>query len=138
MSSLHNVREFRWPKKLSILVENCLEMGATSVAQWIKKNQKDNPAAFVELDVETQAILKTVSSKYPDWTSKGRNQADPFVVAMAKAKGWMVVTGEHPSSSLALARPRKQHKLKIPNVCDEFTVEWIGIPDFIKEENWSF
>lgn len=109
-----------------------------TVAQWIKKNQKDNPAAFVEIDVETQAILKTVSSKYPDWTSKGRNHADPFVVAMTKAKGWMVVTGEHPSSSLALAKPRKQHKLKIPNVCDEFTVDWIGIPDFIKEENWSF
>jgi hypothetical protein len=59
-------------------------------------------------------------------------------VATAKAKGWTVVTGEHPSITLPLAKPKKEHKLKIPNVCEEFQVDWMAIPDFIKGENWSF
>lgn len=109
-----------------------------AVGQWVKKHQKDHPSAFVDLDSATQTSLRAISGKYPDWTAKGRNQADPIVVATAQANCWTVVTGEHPSVTLPLAKPKKQHKMKIPNVCDEFNVEWIGIPDLIKNEGWSF
>ena len=69
---------------------------------------------------------------------QGKKRSGPIVVASAQAKGWTVVTGEHPSITLPLAKPKKQHKMKIPNVCEEFGVPWIAIPDFIKDEGWSF
>jgi hypothetical protein len=109
-----------------------------SVAKWVNKIKIKHPEAFVDLDKKTQEVLKNISTKYPNWTAKGRNRADPFVVATAIAQGWTVVTGEHPSQSLPISQPQKQHKLKIPNICDEFSVDWIGIPDLIKEEKWSF
>ncbi len=49
-----------------------------------------------------------------------------------------MVTGEHPSVNQPTANPTNQRKLKIPNVCKEVQVEWMGIPDMVKEEQWTF
>ncbi|MGQ0656804.1 MAG: DUF4411 family protein [Chromatiales bacterium] len=124
--------------KIPTLVAREATKKTHTVAQWVKRNMQDHPEAFVEPDHDIQAALRQISNTFPGWTAKGRNQADPFVVATAMAKGWSVVTGEHPSSKLPFANPAKQHKLRIPNVCQQFNVDWIGIPDLIKEEKWTF
>lgn len=124
--------------KVPVLVAQEATKKTHTVAQWVNKIKKLHPEVFIDPDIRTQEALKEISSKYPDWTAKGRNRADPFVVATAMTQGWTVVTGEHPSLSLPISQPKTQHKLKIPNICDDFSVDWIGIPDLIKEENWSF
>ena len=123
--------------KVPVIVAKEAKKKTDAIAHWVKKHQKDNPAAFIELDGSIQISLRAISGKYPLWTARGRNQADPIVVASAHALGWTVVTGEHPSLTVPLVKPKKQHKMKIPNVCDEFKVGWIGIPDLIKNEGWS-
>jgi len=109
-----------------------------SVAIWVKEKRSSDPEVFVDLDDEIQDELRLVTATYPEWTAKGRNRADPFVVATAKAKGLVVVTGETPSTSSPLAVPTSQRKLKIPTVCDHFGVNWMVIPDLIKQEGWTF
>lgn len=108
------------------------------VAKWVQQIKKDAPHVVVDADAAVQLVVAAIARQYPDWTAKGRNQADPFVVATAKAKGLVVVTGEHPSKSLTVASPTRQHKLKIPNICDEQGVSWLGVPDMIKAEGWRF
>jgi hypothetical protein len=124
--------------KIPVIVAKEATKKTDSIARWVKKHQKDNPSAFVDLDGTIQTSLRAISGKYPLWTARGRNQADPIVVASAHALSLIVVTGEHPSIMVPLVKPNKQHKMKIPNVCDEFKVRWIGIPDLIKHEGWSF
>ncbi len=60
---------------------------------------------------------------------KGRNRADPFVVAVAVMKKAVVVTGETHGTA---DRP------KIPYVCQQLGIECIGFLDLIKLEGWKF
>lgn len=61
---------------------------------------------------------------------KGRNRADPFVIAVAKIRGAIVVTGE--GSDGTDSRP------KIPFVCNHLGIECIRLLDVIRLEGWSF
>lgn len=61
---------------------------------------------------------------------KGRNRADPFVIAVAKVRGAVVVTGEG-SDGTAL-RP------KIPYVCDDLGIQCVRFLDIVKLEGWKF
>jgi hypothetical protein len=61
---------------------------------------------------------------------KGRNRADPFVVAVASLSGATVVTGE--GSDGTADRP------KIPYVCAQLGVPSIRLTDLIRLEGWIF
>jgi hypothetical protein len=61
---------------------------------------------------------------------KGRNRADPFVIAVASLRGAIVVTGE--GSDGTASRP------KIPYVCQEMGIECVRLLDVIRFEGWSF
>ena len=55
--------------------------------------------------------------------------ADPFVIARAKClENGCVVTSE-------VYRP---HLAKIPNVCEHFKIECIGLEEFMEREDWKF
>ncbi len=59
---------------------------------------------------------------------KGRNRADPFVVAVARIKGATAVTGEGDDGN-------EKHP-KIPYVCSKISVPCIRFTDLIKNEEW--
>jgi hypothetical protein len=61
---------------------------------------------------------------------KGRNRADPFVIAVAKLRGCTVVTGE--GSNGTADRP------KIPYVCGLMGIECVRFLDVIRIERWQF
>lgn len=61
---------------------------------------------------------------------KGRNRADPFVVAVAQMRGAIVVTGE--GSDGTESRP------KIPYICGQLSVQCVRFLDVIRMEGWSF
>ena len=60
---------------------------------------------------------------------KGRNGADPFVIALAVARDGVVVTEEYKGS---LAKP------KIPSVCEALGVRCLTTVEFIQEQGWTF
>lgn len=61
---------------------------------------------------------------------KGRNRADPFVIAVAKLSQAVVVTGE--GSDGTDVRP------KIPYVCQRLGIECVRLIDLIRLEGWRF
>ncbi|WP_237107248.1 DUF4411 family protein [Nonomuraea sp. MG754425] len=77
---------------------------------------------------ETQVIL----GNHPLLTKsmKNKNRADPFVIALAKLKGAIVVTGE--GSDGTATRP------KIPYICDLLNIRCVKLLDIIKMEHWRF
>ena len=59
---------------------------------------------------------------------KGGLNADPFVVAKARANGGRVVTLEGAPPNAA----------KIPNICAHFGVQCLNLEEFMEEEGWEF
>ncbi len=59
---------------------------------------------------------------------RGRNRADPFVIAVARLRGATVVTGEGADGTAA--RP------KIPYVCTQLGVPCVRVLDVIQQEGW--
>ena len=98
------------------------------VSQWAKA-QKD---LFAPLDAPLQRQTRAVLDAHPRLTGrgKGRNAADPFVIALAQlARDGVVVTEE---TSKSIENP------KIPDVCDALGIRCIGLITFVREQNWTF
>jgi hypothetical protein len=63
-------------------------------------------------------------------TLRGRNRADPFVVALGRLKHATVVTGEGDDGN-------ERHP-KIPFVCDRRGIPCMKFTDLIRAEGWRF
>lgn len=85
---------------------------------------------FVPLEPDIQAASREVINRFGlhDPTSD-RNRADPFVVAVARARGGIVVTGEAPRRS-------DTAPYKIPDACRELGLECLGWFDFLRRVGW--
>ncbi|OJU81555.1 MAG: hypothetical protein BGO11_06730 [Solirubrobacterales bacterium 70-9] len=86
----------------------------------------------VPLDAEVMAGTKEVLAEFPRFAGemRGRNKADPFVIATARAKGIAVVTEEG-------ARGTK-NRPKIPLACQHFSIGCISVLDYIEHKGWTF
>jgi hypothetical protein len=91
------------------------------------------PSLFVPLDADIQLAIRDVLLSYPKLAAKmrGRDPADPFVIAHAKARGLIVVTNE----KTALGNPNRP---KIPDVCSLLGVPCINLLDLIRRQGWKF
>jgi hypothetical protein len=95
---------------------------------WVKV-QKDG---IVPLDEEIQDIALEILARFQRLidTRSGRSGADPFLIATAKVRDAMVITGEDFANSL--------EKPKIPDVCRALNVPCGKFIDMIREEKWVF
>jgi len=59
-------------------------------------------------------------------SKKGRSVGDPFVIAVARAKTFTVISGENAT--------RKLEAPRIPDVCDDLGIRWIRMLDFFREQ----
>jgi hypothetical protein len=86
---------------------------------------------FVEEAVEVQHIVRQLMATHhnPAKPLKGINGADPFVIAMAKSTGSIVVADEHPGSL---------ENRKIPFVCNAEGVGCITFQSLMLAEGWQF
>jgi hypothetical protein len=93
---------------------------------------KSRPAMFRALDEEIQFAVIDLLNDFPKLvnTQKGRSQADPFVIALARTQGCTVVTNEVALGSLE--RPR------IPDVCNALRIPCINVLGLIRAEGWRF
>jgi hypothetical protein len=98
----------------------------------VYKWAKTNSAIFVPLDEEVQRATAEILAEFPRLVGamKDRNRADPFVIALAKTKQAIVVTGE--KSIGTRDRPR------IPIVCDHFGIGHCTLLQLIREKQWTF
>lgn len=84
-----------------------------------------------DLDAPQTAVAE-VLAQFPRLidTRKGRSGADPFVIALARTRDAVIVTGENDAGS--------PDKPKIPTVCRHFGIRAIKPLDFIRENRWVF
>jgi hypothetical protein len=98
------------------------------VFQWAKAQVR----MFVSLDEDIQRGTLEVLAAFPKLvdTLKDRGRADPFVIALAKSRRCVVVTGERNQGSPS--RPR------IPIVCEHFGIRCISLLQLMQDQGWSF
>jgi Domain of unknown function (DUF4411) len=80
---------------------------------------------FIQVDEEQQDEVATIMRNFPTWVDieSSKNNADPFVIALAKAKGLVVVSDEGNGS---------EQNPKIPFVCREAGVRHLKVVEFIR------
>jgi hypothetical protein len=90
--------------------------------KWLKAR----PHFFRPLDEPVQVAVREILNRFPRLvdTKKGRDGADPFVIAQAQVSSAIAVTQEEP-------RPRSQSP-SIPDVCEALGVKWIDFPGLIE------
>jgi Domain of unknown function (DUF4411) len=100
------------------------------VKAWCEKDTTGN--LIVRTDGTITREVKSILAGTPKMVMnmKGRNRADPFVVAVARLRGATVVTGE--GSDGTEGRP------KIPYVCSKLAVPCKRFTELIRGEGWRF
>lgn len=82
---------------------------------------------------EELVSVSEIAVAHPDWVQGQLNEADPFVIAHAKAEGSTIVTEENRKGPNTLDKNQK-----IPNVADEHGVKTIKFFDYVREHDWKF
>lgn len=110
------------------LVRDELAAREDEVHQWARA-QTD---LFVPLIREVQLAVRDVLAEHQRiiGVGSGRSGADPFVIALARMHGGVVVTEETLSRNLI--------KPKIPDVCDAMGVRRLTLLQFVQEQGWVF
>lgn len=101
--------------------------------KWAKRHR----GMFEDLDYNQLNLVQDILKHFPNLVDANKTipDADPFVIALAMAKRWTVITSEQPTNLTAnpSARP------KIPNVCEYFNVKcYYDLLEFFREEKWEF
>lgn len=93
---------------------------------------KDQAGLFVPLDRGQTDEVSRIEGAFPHLVHriKNRSAADPFVIALAKLRGYTIITEENKSTS-----PQKP---KIPDVCTSYGIKCIKFLEVIRHEKWTF
>ena len=107
-------------------------VGTGSLKTWAKAH----PGQFFKHDAELIAAANSVTTAYPGLIDPyaSHDEADRYVIALAKLKNWTVVTHETPARS-------KKHALRthfIPDVCRGMGIPCIDLLTLMRQEKWSF
>lgn len=98
------------------------------VAAWIRAQHN----LFEPLTADVQQSVKLVLQQHPRLINigNGHSGADPFVIALAHARGGVVVSEETASN--------KVEKPRIPDVCRAMGVPCTNLIGFVHQQGWTF
>ena len=103
-------------------------VGEDYLTEWAKKRSK----CFLPTDEETQKVVRDILLKHRGLVEGGKkkNNADPFVIAVAKINGCTIVSEEIPT--------KNPDAPKIPDVCSDLGLNCINFVAFSREMKISF
>jgi hypothetical protein len=104
-----------------------LKMGNDSLITWAETHG----SIFIPSVEEIQLVVRKILGKYPNLAiaSKSANNADPFLIALAKIKNGIVITDEKIGTEL---------KPKIPFVCKAYNVPCLSFHDLLRKLKITF
>jgi len=114
------------------------ESGKDKLWKWAKQNKimfinpDDDQNNYISLTREiANVIIPGFGLRLVD-ESKETPEADPFVIALAKHKGWAVINKERPKNPDPKGRPN------IPNVCAYHEIKCLELNEFLRKQGWKF
>jgi len=104
-----------------------LQLGGDALFDWVDARKS---SMIVDLDQPTQLAARTILAKFANMLEPdGKSASDPWVIALASARGACVVTFENAKG------PNAKHP-GIPTVCAGSGVRCMDLYDLIAAENW--
>jgi hypothetical protein len=119
------------------MVFDDLKVKSDDILFWAKSHR----SLFKKVTSSQLKILKDIENKYPQWVdpNSNKNQADPYVVALAIAMKQVRQKGLVYSNVIVVNEESKDPKrLKIPSVCKGYGVESINLSELFEKEGWQF
>lgn len=118
----------------SSLVYDELQKVKDDLAEWARVRRSTR--LFIQPDWSTQAEFRRVSAYVQERYAQNQareflGKADPWLIAHAIASGGKVVT-------LEVKVPSDSKRVKIPNVCEFFGVEYLNTYQMLRELGASF
>jgi hypothetical protein len=126
-------------EKISSLMEKGTIISSTEVfeeitgsddelSRWAKKRKK----YFLASDTDIQHSVREILKQHRGLVEGGKkkNNADPFVIALAQITGCAVITEETHSNSVQAP--------KIPDICDIYGVNYMDFVGFSREMKLTF
>ena len=123
------------------------ELGKRSddIYEWAKRNK----SMFREVNFQqtklVKQILDTNNFKALIDLNATEGQVDPFIIAMALAKGKRQISLFESNEEIKkivvteeTINPKHPNKIKIPFVCQHFEIECINIFDLFRKEKWMW
>jgi len=101
------------------------------LAAWVK----DRKAAFLVPDENVTTEMHKIMDQFRNFAAIGGalNQADPWVVSVARVTGSVVVTDEQKAEKRKATKPPK-----LPNVCEAMNVQWMTPIEFLAAIKMKF
>ncbi len=120
-----------------MIVKKEIDKGKDQLATWTKSMAG---VLFVEPDeriIENiQIVADFIENNYENTGEKLQflGNADPWVIAQAKANELIVVTAEarNPNESINKATYKINGRIKIPNVCEKLDIPWIDTFELLR------
>jgi hypothetical protein len=108
---------------------NIEEAVGDPVLTWAENHRQ----IFYPLDGFVQVKVSEILAAYPGLLDLKRNKsgADPFVIATAILYSCTVVTDELPTKS-------NSGRVKIPDVCGHYQIQWINLIEMMRGEGMKF
>lgn len=101
----------------------------TQLLEWAKKHKK----MFRDLDAEQLQYVKEIEATHPSLVdpTKPTADADPFIIALAKTENATVITSEKSASPTS-------SRVKIPDVCQAYSIKCLNLIEWFNEQKWEF
>ena len=108
--------------------------GEEEIEAWKRAHE----AMFLEVDDIVQGFVVEILTIFPDLidSNSDQEQADPYLIGLARKMKAVVITEETPLEQSAMANPKRKKKMKIPNVCDHYGIASMNLARFVNSEEW--
>lgn len=93
---------------------------------------------FIQTDSAVSALAAQLIQKYPllvDPSSLRPVQADPYVIALAGTRNWVVVTEE--TYAKTKTSGKWKNRTYIPDMCLAENIQCINFLEMMQQENWA-
>lgn len=119
-------------RAIELVKEEIDAVGTPGLRTWASRQS----GLFLPMTPDIQLEAADIESRYPELMDpKGLNEsADAYVIALARLKGWMVVSQE--TSAQEKHRPRQSYY--IPDVCRDLGIPCVNLLGMMRREKWIF
>lgn len=100
----------------------------------------DKKGYFIGITEKQSEVVTAILNSYPTLIDykKERNEADPWLIALAVEKAEEVTLFEKSTLIYVISQEKITSTTKIPAVCRQFKIPHMNLEQFYKDNNWKF